>query len=441
MAFCRIATALFLSSLCLVASPFVAAQTGPASAPALPPPPYTTTLAPEISPHGLLKQPPYGWHTDFIGPWRGYFDLSIGVKAWSDRFTFQNLILSGFVDLQPGLRARLEFRKRQNNKFAQFIPDEMYLEAYQQYRGRSLEGGVSLRIGHVRYLRFPFPDAIALFDTVPDNRDLYAHAESDYRSVILEGEIASLGGWGAHWTGRAAGFSGDDSVKGTILEAYAFYRSQFGAGWRFEARGGDLAVRRYPVGQPGEPGYNLYLGKQVGEYNVGLFFEHKRSEPNFTGIAVQFRPGPVTRVLGRYTIDYSRRPEGITAQLPLLHLRLNEATRVGHNEVLVGQVRAVRVRTIDVQGLVRNEYEFRLESWGQTRAPGLHCVVKEDPWYLQAEALVSPHTSLDSRWFHDRAGPGQYVQQVTYSFYRPKTLPKSLNTATIEPARGALSLK
>jgi hypothetical protein len=396
--------------------------------------PYTTTLEPEINPRGLMEPPHYGWHTDFIGPWRGYFDLSIGVKAWSDRFTFQNLIFGGFVDLLPGLRARLEFRKRDNNKFAQVIPDEFYLEAYDRYRGHHIEGGVSLRIGHVRYLHFPFPDAIALFDTVPDNRDLYiSHAESDYRSIVLEGEVASYGGWGAHWTGRAAGFSPGDNPKGTVIEAYAFYRTHFGNGWRFETRAGDLAVRRYPVGQPGEPGYNVYLGKQIGEFNVGLFYEHKRSEHDFTGVAVQFRPGPVTRVFGRYDIDYSRRPEGITAQIPLLHLRLNEHKQPRHGDVLVGQVRAVRIRTLDVQGLVRNEYEFRLESWGQTSGPEVRCVVREEPWYLQAEALVSPHTSLDSRWFHDRAGPGQYVQVVTYDFFKPKPPAAETNTADEVP--------
>lgn len=79
----------------------------------------------------------------------------------------------------------------------------------------------------------------------------------------------------------------------------------------------------------------------------------------------------------------------------------------------------MRMRTLWLQGFVRNEYEHRLELWGETTAPGLRCVVTAEPWYLQAEALVSPHLIPDARWERDRMGPGQYVQRVTYRYYRP----------------------
>jgi hypothetical protein len=133
---------------------------------------------------------------------------------------------------------------------------------------------------------------------------------------------------------------------------------------------------------------------------------------------VQFRPNAVTKALGHISFDYSRRPEGFTAQIPLLHLRFRESRFVRSKDVLVGEVRAVRIRTLWQQGFVRNEYEHRLESWGETSDPKLHCVITEEPWYLQTEALVSPHLVPDARYERDRQGPGQYVQRVTYRFYR-----------------------
>ena len=203
-----------------------------------------------------------------------------------------------------------------------------------------------------------------------------------------------------------------------MIEAYGFYRSDFGRGWHAEWRAGDLAVRVPPLGRAAQPGVDLYLGKQLGEFNIGLLYENKRMEHEYTGIAIQFRPGPVTKALGRYSADYSRHPEGFSVQIPLLHLRLNESRFVRSGDILVGEVRAVRIRTLWVQGFIRNQYEHRLESWGDTTDPRLRCVVTEEPWYLQTEALVSPHFAPDNAWFRDREGPGQFVQRVTYRFYR-----------------------
>jgi hypothetical protein len=375
-----------------------------------------------VNPMGLTQPAPYGWHTDFIGSFRGDFDLSFGVKFWPDRFDLHNLNFSGTMELLPGLRARAQWHRHEGEvKVFQVDTDEVYLEAYNQYRGRVFNAGANLRIGHVRYLHFPYPDAIAQFDQVPGISDiLYGGVVTDYRNFVLEGEAALNSGWGVHWTGRASGFREPEFASANVIESYAFYRTDFGRGWHVEGRAGDIAVRVEPLGRAGQPGVDLYLGKQLGEFNVGLLYENKRTEAEYTGIAVQFRPGPVTKVLGRYSIDYSRRPEGFTAQIPLLHLRLNESRFVHSGEVLVGEVRAARIRTLWVQGYVRNQYEHRLESWGVNGGPNVRCVVTEEPWYLQTEALVSPHLVPDNRWLHDRQGPGQFVQRVTYRYYRPK---------------------
>jgi hypothetical protein len=383
--------------------------------------PRATTQEALVNPTGLTQPAAYGWHTDSIGSWRGDFDVSFGVKFWPDRFDLRNLIFGGTLELLPGLRARLQLRREDGEQRAfEVETDEDYLEAYNQYRGHIFNAGGDLRVGHVRYLHFPYPDAIALFDQVPGISDLTSPTQSDYRTVILQGEAALNSGWGAHWTGRAISFQQPQYPAADVIEAYAFYRSDFGRGWHAESRIGDLAVRNVPLGRAGQPGVDLYLGKQLGEFNVGLLYENKRTEHDYTGIAVQFRPGPVTKALGRYSADYSRHPEGFTVQIPLLHERLNESRFVRSGDILVGEVRAVRIRTLWVQGTIRNQYEHRLESWGDTIDPHLHCVVTEEPWYLQTEALVSPHVLPDNRWLTDREGPGQFVQRVTYRYYRAK---------------------
>ncbi len=416
--FCFLPTALtrFLSpALCLLTIGALADQT--VTPPSLIPP--TTTLEALVNPNGLTESARLGWHTDFIGPFRGVFDSSVGFKLWPDRFNVHNFIFGGSLDLASGLRARVNLRRQEGETHAfEFQGDEVYLEAFNQYRGQSWDGGASLKFGHVRYLHFPYPDAIAQFDQVPGNTDFHGGPSTDYRDLVLSLESGLHSGWGAHYTGRAQVVDGTPLSR--TIEAYGFYRHDFGRGWRFESRAGALAVRVEPLGRGAEPGASLYFGKQLGEFNVGVLYEAKQNEATFTGIMLQLRPTRITKLLGRYDFDYSRQPEGFTIQVPILHLRANESTHVRPGDMLVGEVRAVRMRTLWQQGFVRNEYEHRLESWGETTDPKLHCVVTEEPWFLQTEALVSRHIVPDVRWEHDRQGPGQYVQRVTYRYYRLK---------------------
>lgn len=397
-------------------------------APATTLPPWPTTQERPVNPTGLSEPSPYGWHTDFIGTLRGDFDASFGIKFWPDRFHFRDLVFGGTVELAPGWRVRGMLRRREGDqKFFQLDTEEAYLEGFNQYRGRTFDGGVDLKLGRSRYLHFPYPDAIAQFDTVTHIDDItFGIGPTDYRNFLLEGEVAHHNGFGAHFTGLADFI---DQHRAHVLEAYAFYRSDFWRSWHIEGRIGDIAVREFPLTRGGEPGYNMYLGKQLGEFNVGLLYERKHASPEYTGIMVQFRPTKITRALGHVSLDYSRAPEGFTAQIPLLHARLNESRFVRSGDILVGEVRAVRLRTLWQQGYVRNQYEHRLESWGETSDPKLHCVVTEEPWYLQTEALVSPHLIPDASWEHDRIGPAQFVQRVTYRYYRPKPRPRD-NTGT-----------
>ena len=395
----------------------VSAQTSVPTGPV--PIPATTTLERLTNPVGLAEASPDGWHTDFIGPYRGILDSSVGIKFWPDRSNIHNLMLGGSMDLASGVRARLNLRRQDGETHAfEVNADEAYLEGFNQYRSKDLDAGVNVRVGHIRYLHFPYPDAIAQFDQVPGISDLKGGPPTDYRDIVLSSEIAYHSGWGAHFSGRAVLLDGSPLAR--TIEGYGFYRADFGRGWRVELRAGDLAVRVEPLGRAAQPGGALYLGKQIGEFNVGLLYENKQNEPTYTGIMVQLRPTRITRALGRYSFDYSRQPEGFTAQIPLLHARINESTVIRSEDMLVGEVRAVRIRTLWQQGYTRNEYEHRLESWGETTDRTLHCVVTEEPWYLQAEALVSPNLTPSAKWERERQGPGQFAQRVTYRYYRRK---------------------
>ena len=86
---------------------------------ATPLPPTGMTQERLVNPTGLSEAPKLGWHTDGIGSLRGDFDLSFGVKFWSDRFDFRNLIFGGTVELLPGIRVRGQFRRREgeNRRF------------------------------------------------------------------------------------------------------------------------------------------------------------------------------------------------------------------------------------------------------------------------------------------------------------------------------------
>jgi hypothetical protein len=180
--------------------------------------PKTTTQEPLVNPVGLTEPVRYGWNPDYIGPFRGVFDASFGVKFWPGRFNFRNLIFGGAMDLAPGLRVRANFRRHEGEVKAFHVdPDEYYLEAFNQYRAASWTAGASLRVGHIRYLHFPFPDAIAEFDQVPGFSDLIGGPATDYRDAVVVAEAAANSGWGVHLSGRAQAV--DRPAAAELMEA------------------------------------------------------------------------------------------------------------------------------------------------------------------------------------------------------------------------------
>lgn len=361
-----------------------------------------------------------GWLFPYIGAGNGSWDMSVGVFFGHDDVYWRNLQLRTDMDLAPGLRWHSIVRSnREMDTLDGFNPhfDENYLEGYGFFQDSNGKFSGSLRIGTARYLHFPYPDSIAMFDQVPGISDLRGGAKTGYSGALLTLDYAHKSGLGLHATGIRWGFGREGGSE--LIEDYLYYRHNFGK-LHFESRYGGLAVRPEPLGRR-ETGFNVYLGTKIGAYHAGLLYEKLHNHTAYTGVMVTFPMDSVTKAMGRVAFDYDRSPEGLAMQIPLLAGRLGHIrTKAPQNAKLVGEVRAERVRTYWQNGQVRNYYEHRVSSWGETGGSGLVVVVKEQPWYLAAEALVSPHTFSDgfTAWEKDRQGPAQLCQKVVYQFYR-----------------------
>jgi len=368
---------------------------------------------------------PQGLWLPSVGRGNGGWELSLGARLWKDRFDPRNLIAQGEVDLGPGLRAHVLARSnREVDSLDGWHPnlDEGYVEACGFHTQPHARLAASLRVGKVRYLRFPEPDAIALFDQVPGVEDLQGRFATGYSGAVLAVEYAHDSGLGAHFTGIAWGL--DRGGGANAIEDYAFYRRDFGD-LHFEARAGGIASRHAPLGGPARAGYDVFLGAGAAGYGVGALYEKREREQAYTGVMVIFPCDRVTRALGSVGFDYTRETEGFSVQAPLARGRFGFAGEEPRGGELVGEVVAVRTRTYWQAGLIRNFYEHRLAAWGATSNPDLMVTVEEQPYYLWAEALVSPHTRLDSQWFHDRQGPAHNARLVVYRFYR-RAAPESV---------------
>jgi hypothetical protein len=359
-----------------------------------------------------------GWQFRGFDGFRGEAELRLGAKFWRDDARLRNLQLLVTGDLAPWLRGQVLARRREGDwERMPLHPDvdEAYFQSSAYCVGDGWELALDAKVGRVRYLHFPYPDAIASFDQVPGIDDLYGGPPTDYRGVVGTVEFSHRSGLGVHASEVWWGF-GRRSGQ-TPVEAYAFYRRDFPGQWHVELRAGGLANRPEPLGLAARAGGSIYLGKGFGPFSVGLLYEKRDGEDAYTGICVQFARSPVTELVGETMLDYQRSPEGISVQAALARVAFGTHPKPKPGDVLVGEIRAARIRTLWQGGFNRNHAEFRLASWGRTTGPGLRMEVEESPWYLDLEALVSPHTSVTDEWFRDRQGPGQYRQDVTYRFY------------------------
>ncbi len=379
---------------------------------------------------------PAGWWFPSTGSFSGHWDLGMGAHIWNNRFDLRNLQLRTNFDLAPGLRINSIIRS--NKKFDTiegFNPnfDELYLEAYGFHRSEYGKFSASLKTGKMRYLRFPEPDLISYFDHVPGTEDLrFEDAETGYNGQLLTLDYQTKLGLGYHLTGINWAYGDRDGSD--LIENYIYYRDRWGA-VDFEGRAGTLALRHSAGGNIGSgshlgesgPGFNIYLGGNWRGYKAGFLYEEVKNEEydevdRRTGIMVEFAFSDVTELLGKLRFDYTRSPEGIVTHIPLASGQFGYQREAPEGTELVGEVEAERVMTYWQNGQARNFYEHRISKWGITDPKSTDVVMEVNPWYLQLEALVSPHTSVSSwdelrEWENDRQGPAQLKQKVTYKYY------------------------
>lgn len=351
-----------------------------------------------------------------IGFGRGHWSVGLGVFAWPDKLYLRNLQLQADLDLLPGTRAHVLLRSnRAFNSLASFEPtlDEGYLEGF----GAMDWGGTlsaNVKLGRVRYLRFPYPDQLSVFDQVPGVSDLRGLSGfTGYEGPLLTLDYAHGTGLGWHFV----------SLWGQRIENYGRYQGELGP-LVFEGRAGELQLRPEPLGRSAL-GYNLFAGARWQGFQAGMLYERLTGQPIYTGVMVGFASNGLTQWAGTVGIDYARSPQGAAVHLTPLKGRFGFAAEVPDGAELVGEVEAERIRTYWQNSQIRNYYEHRLSSWGETSSSDLIAVLEEEPWYLQAEALVSPNNSFQDwddlvRWERARQGPAQISQKVRYQFYRPR---------------------
>jgi len=264
-----------------------------------------------------------------------------------------------------------------------------------------------------------YTDAIAMFDQVPSISDLTVGEKTGYSGELLTLDYAHKSGFGVHASGINWGFGRAGGSQ--LMEDYLFYRQDMGK-LHFETHVGGLAVRPEPLGRK-ENGYNVFLGTEFKGYTAGLLYEKLKNQTAYTGIMVTFPMNNTTKAMGKVAFDYDRTPQGFAMQIPVASGTIGGIEKkVPEGGVLVGEIKVERLRTYWQNGQARNYYEHRISSWGQTGSSDTVVVMKEEPWHLQAEALVSPHLFNVGfkTWEKDRQGPAQLSQTVIYQFYQIK---------------------
>lgn len=386
------------------------------------------TLSNGINAQGVVlnylfpKTPTENWFIPDLGKNSGSYEVSVGTHIWSDHFDFRNLRARLSMNLGPGFRGHMQWRSNREfsgiDRIEPFL-DEGFLEWFSFYKNDYIHYSRSLKVGRLRYLRFPTPDIISMFDLPPGLEDLQSGSLSWFQGISMTTEYVLPVGLGYHSTML---YWLDTEQNGLEKpENYLFYRARLGW-WEIEARLGRLQRRTKPRFR-GSPGQSIYSGVRLGDYRVGLFYEDIDEEPIRTGILVEFAPSPVTEMAGNVGLDFTRNPMGFGIQVPISRGSFGFLDTPPAGTTLVGVVEAERTITYFENGQGRNFYEHIVSHEGIVSGDDLHIVITEQPWYLRIESLVSPHNKFKNwddfvQWEKTRQGPAQLAQRVVYRYYR-----------------------
>ena len=360
----------------------------------------------------------------YLGTGVGFWDVSVGVHVWTDRLDWRNLQFQHMTYLNPGVRLNSVIRSNNDVRdLDQFRPytDELYLESFGFLRYDFAHGqaAYSLKVGQMRYLRFPMPDMTSMFDQIPGIEDLQGYGQTAYKGVM--GTIDYVQDWGGGVHATWLHWIDSDQTGLASIEQYLVWRTQW-YGVEVECRWGMLQARRFPLGR-GSDGYSVYVGsRSVHGYKVGVLYEFLHKEGIRTGILVEFASSPVTRFMGKYRMDYTRQPEGLGFHPTLFKGDFGFISRPPANGRLIGTIQAERTITYWQNGQGRNFYEHIQPNFLIPHSRAIRVVKYESPRYLRIESLVSPHNRFKSwddlkQWEKQRQGPAQLAEPVRYELY------------------------
>jgi len=367
-----------------------------------------------------------------IGKFSVQTEASIGFHFWSDHLYIRNLQLRTYSYLYPGIRFNSVIRSNKKSNLIEMYRDSATIyekiepnfdELYLEFLGFNYNNfgtiSASLKLGKIRYLRFPYFDNTAKLDQVPGLTDLRDGNMSGYYGELFCLEYLSKPGIGyhlslIHWDiYERTGFD--------ILENYLFFKSNYGM-LEFETRIGTLQTREEPVGIS-DFGFNVYLGSLWKGYRAGIYLENI-GDAFFSGLSISFAPSRITNLLGKVKLDYTRADEGFSMQIPFITKEFGNLIKdIPENAELVGTISAERVITFWRAGMMRNFYEHIIAKSGDTDSQDLIVRINEKPMRLDNESIVSPVYKFKELqdfkdWNSKGMRLGQYSQNVIYEFYR-----------------------
>ncbi len=361
-------------------------------------------------------------------------ELNCGLHFWADHLIIRNIQLTSVYSVYPGFRIFGVLRANKEANFiifeqnekpiynsTKFYADELFGEYACYHENQFGKFSGSIRVGLMRYLRFPYYKPLDLFTRVPSLSDMQAPISTGYYGELITLDFTAKYNLGAHISVINWDFlsNGNDGID--IIESYASYLYTW-KNFVGETRAGILNQELDPVGQSAL-GYELYLGYDYKSYKIGIMFENIDGKIH-TGFHLGFAPNPVTKALGKVRLDYTRAHEGFVMQLPLFDFDLgNSSEKKCENGKLVGKIYAEQLTTFWRMGLMRNNYEHIIRKVGRTKGDDLIVKKIKRPWYLSNESIVSPFTQFESaldllEWDRQGYRPGQYSRPIIYEFYQ-----------------------
>lgn len=377
----------------------------------------------------LLRSKPQGWWFPQTGFLSGNFESGVSTHFWTNYFRLRNLQLRTQVNLWNGVRVNSVVRSNRELIGVDKVDplfDEMYLEYYGYHFGEQGMLSFSARGGRMRFVRFPFPDKLSIFDIVPRVSDLNpgrgVKTAYDGLMLVLDYKLYFFG-LGYHATLYQE--VDEEVLRRGLLENYIYYQNQYKI-MEWEARAGQLQLRTVPQGYS-EWGGNIYFGLQWKGIRAGGMIEKLRNQDTYAGILVQFSPSILTNLLGTFHTDYTRNPRGIGTYIPLIrgNYGYTKADDLPDDAELVGEVVGERRSTFWQNSQTRNFYEHQYSVSGNVTDDDLMVVTEEYAWYLKNESPVGPLLQLKGisdvmDWDKSSARLGEVAQPVVYKYYKTK---------------------